>query len=429
MNVLMGFLIMVAAVAWVVAPLYRRRPLHDDRTGAERPSSEQDLLYRKEVAAGIIQDLHFDQQTGKLDEADHAALVREQQAQIKEIETRIAALPAKKEKGRRQPGQLSGWILVLFLTVPALNSLAQNATFAGRLLDGSRDSSGVAGATVTLQFFTAEHPPRDLATQTTGGNGAFSFRFTAPDSGASCIAMVEHQGVRYYSDQDELRANSAVRHDIVQYDSTQDSRGISVLMHHIIIQDQGESLSLRETRVLNNPANHTILNALADGHETGALLKITLPPWAQHITPMAGQFGTELQVHGNLVYDTGVFQPGNRQISFTYELPWKGDRATLAVQVDQPTRSLDLFLPQSGFRLEGSGVSDLGPFTIRGTSYQRYGVDNAMPGSRLQLQVVRLSTPPQELPPWLTLAATAALLVFGVSLARVYTRRRKPGKK
>ncbi len=427
MNALIGFLIMIAAVAWVVAPLFRGGSPRAGHSLESAATGSQDLLFRKKVAAEIIQDLHFDQQTGKLSQEDHDLLVREQEEQIKAIEARLAAPPAGKSKGRPSPGKLTAWILLALATLPAAGSRAQSVTFSGRLLDGSRDSSIVAGAPVILQYFTAEHPPRDLMTQTTGRDGAFSFHFAAADSGTSYIAMVEHQGVRYYSDQAAFSHNQAARSDIVRFDSTRDGRGITVLMHHIILQDQGESLGLRETRVLRNPGDKTILNALTDGHETEALLKIILPPWAQHITPMAGQFGTELHVHGNLVYDTGVFEPGNRQISFTYDLPWQKERATLAIQIDQPTRSLDLFVAQTGLQLEGSGVKDLGPFTIRGTTYQRYGVENAMPGSRLQLQVVRSTPAAVALPPWVTLAATGALLVLGTGLARVYNARNKPG--
>ncbi|HQI47455.1 MAG TPA: hypothetical protein PLN61_02235 [bacterium] len=427
MNALIGFLIMIAAVAWVVAPLFRARSPRASRSGEAAHLDQPELLFRKKVAMEIIQDLHFDHQTGKLSQEDHDQLVREQEEQLKAIESRLAARPEGKNKGRRLPGKLTIWILLALAVLPAADSLAQNASFSGRLLDGSRDSSAVAGAPVILQFFTAEHPPRNLMTQTTGRDGAFSFHLTVTDSGASYIAMVEHQGVRYYSGEAEFSHNRAVRNDIVRFDSTRDSRGIVVLMHHIILQDQGASLTLRETRVLRNPGNKTILNALTDGHETEALLKIILPPWAQHITPMAGQFGPELKVHGNLIYDTGVFEPGNRQISFTYDLPWQKERAPLAIQIDQPTRSLDLFLPQTGLRLEGSGVQDLGPFTIRGTTYQRFGVENAMPGTRLQLQVVRNAPAAVALPPWLTLAATGSLLILGVGLARAYTARNKKG--
>jgi hypothetical protein len=428
MSALLGFIIMIAAVAWVVTPLFRSRtgPAPASAAGHTSGHSMQDLIYQKKVAADIIQDLHFDLQTGKLSPEDHKSLVMEQEQRIAEIEERLAHLPGKSGKKSHTPP--AGLILLLMIALPALNGLAQTATFSGRLLNGSRDSSGVADQKVTLQIFHhTDHAPRDVAVQTTGSGGAFSFRIPAPDTGSVYIAVSEHQGVRYYSDQASFARTTRAAGTIVLFDSTQSNRGISVLMHHLFVQDMGEALALRETRVLNNPGTKTILNAISDGHEHGAILRIPLPPWAQEITPISGPFGSDLHVHENVLYDTGVFEPGNRQISFTYALPWQRDRATLVIQVDQPTRSLDLFVSQQqNLRLEGSGLLNHGPFTIRGQAYQRYGVGNALPGSRIELQVIRQSAAQESMPPWVTLAATGALLLLGVTLARLRNDKRKP---
>ena len=312
-------------------------------------------------------------------------------------------------------------MLHLLILLAALPAAARDVSFSGRLLNGSRDSSGVAGQEIALQLFKLSgHAPFDVATTRSAGGGAFSFRIANPDTGAAYIASTEHQGVRYYSDQIHFAHTADGQTDIVLFDSTQSNRDITVPMHHLFIQDAGEALAVRETRVLQNPALKTILNAVADGHEHGAILRVELPPWAMNITPIAAQFGTDIHVHENVLYDTGVFEPGNRQVAFTYELPWQRNRATLVIQVDQPTRSLDLFLDNQGLRLEGAGLTDQGPFTIRGTSYNRYGIEGVNPGTRVQVQIIRETPAGEELPAWLIPSATIALLFFGFSLSRFF---------
>ncbi len=314
------------------------------------------------------------------------------------------------------------------LALTVIPGKAQEATLNGRVLNGSRDSSVVANQPVTLQLFrAAAHAPVDVATQRSSANGAYSFAVAAPDTGATYIASTEHDGVRYYSDQAHFAHMPQARTDIVIFDSTQSNREIAVLMHHLFIQDSGESLSLRETRVLSNPTQKTILNAIADGHEHGAILRIDLPPWAMNITPIPGQFGTDLHVHENALYDAGVFEPGSRQLSFAYELPWQRNRATLVIQVYQPTRSLDLFIGEQGLKLEGAGLVAHGPFNIRGTAYQRFGLENVAAGTRLQLQVVRETPQAEAFPSWLIPIATAALLLFGVSFSRLFKPKPRGG--
>jgi len=429
MSIVLALLIMIAAVAWVVAPLFRD-PSTAVHSPAEASASSGELLYRKQVATGIINDLHFDFQTGKLSSADHAALVAEQEKLIAAIDARLEAGPARTKSQKKSTARgLTAGLLLLLMT-PAIPASAREVLFSGRLLDGSRDSTGVANSAVALQLLRDDgHPPREVDTQRTGAGGAFSFRIAAPDTGAAYLAMVEHQGVRYYSDQASFAGSEMARHDIVRFDSTRSSREIIVLMHHLFVQDLGEVLALRETRVLHNPTARTIIDAVADGHETGAILRIGLPPWAQNITPIAGRFGKDLHLHGTDLYDAGVFEPGNRQISFTYELPWQRDRANLVIEVEQPTRSLDLFIGQEGLRLEGEGLTSHGPFTIRGTVYQRYGIENVRPGARVQLQVARQPQDRNALSPWVTLAATASLLLLGVALAQLKNAKKETARK
>ena len=429
MSIVLALLIMIATVVWVVAPLFRA-PSTAASSAAGASASIRELLYRKQVAAGIINDLHFDYQTGKLSSEDHAALVAEQEKLITAIDARLAAGPSRPESSKKSPrGGLRAGLFFLLMTA-AIPASAREVIFSGRLLDGSRDSTGVAGEAVALQLLRDDgHPPREVETRRTGAGGAFSFRISSPDTGAFYLAMVEHQGVRYYSDQASFAESEEVRHDIVRFDSTRSNREIIVLMHHLFVQDLGEVLALRETRVLHNPAARTILDAIADGHEAGAILRVKLPSWAQKITPIAGRFGADLHLHGTDLYDAGVFEPGNRQISFTYELPWQRDRATLVIEVEQPTRSLDLFIGQEGLHLEGEGLTSHGPFTIRGTVYQRYGIENVHPGTRVQLQVTRQPQDSKTLPPWVTLAATGSLLLLGIGLAQLKNAKKKTAHK
>lgn len=83
---------MIAAVAWVLFPLFRGDGTAMPLLSGAGPAAQQDLLYQKKVAGDIIKDLQFDLQTGKLSAEDHATLSAEQQRLIASLDERLGRL-------------------------------------------------------------------------------------------------------------------------------------------------------------------------------------------------------------------------------------------------------------------------------------------------------------------------------------------------
>jgi hypothetical protein len=85
MSELVALFIMISLVVYVVLPLFRGRQ-EGQLYYAGIGSSSQDLHYQKRIASEIIQDLHFDHQTGKLSDEDHRELVQEQEMLITKLD-------------------------------------------------------------------------------------------------------------------------------------------------------------------------------------------------------------------------------------------------------------------------------------------------------------------------------------------------------
>lgn len=92
MTELFVLLLIITGVAYVVSPMFRSRPEGSLRLAGEASESLHDLLYQKRVITGIINDLHFDHQTGKLSDADHEELTKEQQRSLARFEERLDQL-------------------------------------------------------------------------------------------------------------------------------------------------------------------------------------------------------------------------------------------------------------------------------------------------------------------------------------------------
>lgn len=317
-------------------------------------------------------------------------------------------------------------VLLLSLFCSAATS-AQTGLFKGRIVNASHDSIGIAGKEIALQWFKEGlREPMHVAAARSAAGGRFEFRIAAVDTSAHYLVSSDHQGVRYYSKPVHLHKSAGAVLDIAVFDSTRSNRQVRGTMHHLFAQNTGKSLAVRESRILTNPSTKTIVHAIADGHEKEAILRFVLPTTAQNITPISGRDAGELTVHGHIVYDNGVFEPGSRQISYAYEIPWKYDEAALEVDFPQPTRAFDVFVADAGITLQGDRLIDHGPFNIRGINYQRYGLQEVESGSRIRVRFTRQSGAAEEDSPALLIISTITLLTAGLLAAAARRNRGTP---
>ena len=227
-------------------------------------------------------------------------------------------------------------ILTLLLIVLAGDIQAQNSIqFSGYVFNGSRDSTALVDADVELYLMTEQTTmPSRLQTTRTDSQGKFSFILTQADTAAIYAFATHHQGVQYFSHALKLSASQdRIQHNVVVYDTTTSTSGMTVFMHHLFLEDDGRSIMVRETIIPTNLSNKTIAAAVREDGVGEAVLKFRLPESAQNFRPMERNARVDLIRIGGFVYDRGVFAPGNRQISYVYQIPWRRNVATASLEI------------------------------------------------------------------------------------------------
>lgn len=305
----------------------------------------------------------------------------------------------------------------IFFLMCAVALSSQAATIVnGRVLNATHDSTGVAAITVHFQKMTSQQQmPVELTTSVTNNRGAFRVEVSDIDAAATYFAAVDFQGVRYFSDGVQLGTGSP-DFSVVVYDSSHSAAGVDAFMHHIIIDDFGDVLQMRETRVLSNPGNRAITEAVVEEHIGPALFQFRLPAGALNFTPLSSHSEGELIQHGQFAIDRGIFLPGNKTISFGYELPMQNKSLPVSINVTHAAKTFDIFVSSDNIKIDSPQLTDNGPFEIRGTKYHRYGATNVSAGADIQFNVRRIGRADHEQSPTVAIALTAALLVIGLAV-------------
>ncbi len=310
-------------------------------------------------------------------------------------------------------------LLILFLSCFSL-SAKNSLLIQGRALNGSADSTALAGLSVALHKMSTTGDLTLIDSSRTDRNGGFRFLVSQPDSSADYYLAAEHQAARYFSDAIRIAAGAErVPAQIVVFDSTRHAGSVSILMHHVFLEDAGASVRVREMRVLHNPLTKTILDALADRNAT---LALELPPAAENFTGQGLHFDGELTRDGHTVYFMDILLPGNRQIGYEYELPWHDNQVTLTLTSSMATRAMDFFLANPEWSASVQGLLDRGPFKIRESTVHRYGAQNLRPGDRVQMVIARKNIAGKQ-QPWYAIGITGLLLVLAVVASAIKQNR------
>jgi hypothetical protein len=297
------------------------------------------------------------------------------------------------------------YLIVAFLLPSMLYSGSQ---ISGRVVNASHDSIAVAATRVYLQKISEGVPePQTIADGLSSADGSFRFSVASPDTGVTYFLAADYHTIRYFSSGAKLSDGSSETLNLAVYDTTHSTTGVEAYMHHIIIDDLGGALSFRETRVLNNNTSKTIVGAFVDEGAGEAIFKFHLPPQTTNFTPLSSHGEDELVQIGHYVYDRGIFMPGNKTISFSYEIPMPDNTVQLSLSVTHATRMFDLFVNQNSVLVESPQLTDNGDFTIRGTTYRRFGATDLPANTDIAVRFIRQqrSAPAQQSPLFIFIAA------------------------
>ena len=310
--------------------------------------------------------------------------------------------------------------IIFVLTILTLTQIAGsqiNINLGGMVLNGSQDSTAVTNIDVELQKLTSGGGmPSIIETTQSNNRGRFSFSLEKTDTSATYVFGANNQSVHYFSNTFKLSATS--KPNLVIYDTTKSITGVTAFMHHFFLEDDGRSISVRETIVLTNPTNKTIVGAVHEHGIGDATLKFQLPVGAQNFTSMEANAGVELQRSGDFVFDTGVFVPGQRQVSYVYQLPWRRNAVITFLKVSYTANSFDIFVNNPNLRIHSQQLVDYGPFNIRGVPYRRLGTMNVAPGTQIELTMERDASIEQNPMPIILITSLllGLVLVYGLSL-------------
>jgi hypothetical protein len=273
---------------------------------------------------------------------------------------------------------LAALLLGLVTTVPAA-AQANDGTVTGQVLNKTAGGASTAGTSVILVSFGRKEqaPVGQLNTQSDAG-GHYAFNGLSRDPNFVYILLARFQNVNYPTDQPfQLLDQPNYQTDITVYDATTADDAIKLERLNLLVvgADQGMVQFMEMGSVINS-GDRTFVTANPQDQALARALKFALPNGALGVQMQTGFSDQDVIPGVGGVQVTSPVPPGSHQFAFSFQLPYSGSNADVSMQMPYQTGTYSVYLPDTGIKLDASGLTSGGPAQLGGQSYALYTANN-----------------------------------------------------
>ncbi|HLZ27923.1 MAG TPA: SHOCT domain-containing protein [Chloroflexota bacterium] len=270
-------------------------------------------------------------------------------------------------------------LLLAVLGVVPVAAQSNDGTVTGTVVNKTAGGAATGGTDVVLvSFGRKEQAPVGQLTVQAAADGRFAFTGVNRDPNLVYILLARFQNVNYPTDQPfQLQDQPNQQADITVYDATTADDAIKLERLNLLVvgADQGVVQFMEMGSVVNS-GDRTFVTANPQDQQLARALKFALPQGALGVQMQTGFDDRDVIPGVGGVQVTTPVPPGSHQFAFSFQLPYSGSNADVSMQMPYPTGTYSVYLPDTGIKLDASGLTPGGPAQLGGQSYALYSANN-----------------------------------------------------
>jgi hypothetical protein len=250
---------------------------------------------------------------------------------------------------------------------------------AGQVVNKTAGGSSTAGASVLLvSFGRREQAPIGQKSTQADDQGRYAFSGVDRDPNLVYITLARHQNVNYPTDQPfALQDQASYSADIAVYDATTADDAIRLeRLNLLMVGAQDGVAQFMEMGALVNNGDRTFVTANPQDQALARAIKFALPNGALGVQMQTGFNSQDVTAGVGGVQVTSPIPPGRHEFALSFQLPYNGSNADVSMQMPYPTGTYSVYVPVTGVRFDGSGLTPAGPTQLGGQSYALYSATN-----------------------------------------------------
>jgi hypothetical protein len=321
-------------------------------------------------------------------------------------------------------------LLLVLISVLPVSAETNDGSISGQIVnktDGMGPPTGVSVRLVT--FGRKEEAPLGQRTTQSDADGRYAFSGLDRDPNLVYVPFVRYADVNYRPDElAQLHVQATWQLDIPVYESTADDRAIQLERLNVLLlgADQG-MLHFMEMGALSNTGDRTFVTANPQDLALAHAIRLPQPAGALGIQMQSGFSSQDLTSGVGGVQVTSPVAPGRHEFALSFQVPYTGSGADVTLQLPYPTATYTIYLPETGVRLNSSGLTDGGSMVLGDQSYRVYRASNLPRATVVSGELSGLSSSSTPGPVGLAILSLAVVLcVLGGGAVLITRRARRP---
>ncbi|MGE5225004.1 MAG: c-type cytochrome [Omnitrophica WOR_2 bacterium] len=353
-----------------------------DFTNQAYMSQRTESDFYQAISAGVSPAMPAYQD--KLSDSDRWALADYTRSlSFTSVELASAATPASPASGTPmlQVTPVFSTTSPLTATAATTNTI-YTGTVTGKITNGSGGSIP-AGLEVNLHGFDSM---QIVITDTAKAqaDGSYTFNDVPMKVGRIFLTSTSYGSASYGSEIATVeKGTNKFNLDIKVYDTTTDTSALSADRMHIFFDFSRPGIvQVIQLFIISNPGSKTVTS----DKPGGPVMKFTLPEGATNLQFQDGAIGQRYIKTADGFADTQAVNPGAGayQVLYAYDMPYNR-KLVLKQPITFPVGATVVLLPESGYQLKSSQLSDGGTKDFQGTSYHMYTGNSLKAGDTLDL--------------------------------------------
>jgi hypothetical protein len=312
------------------------------------------------------------------------------------------------------------WIAIVAACWTTALSSAAAGEIAGVVLNGTESHVAVPGAEVVLRAMVGDSLV--VAAETTADErGCFRFENLATSSTAVYLPGANYKGIHYPGRRVRFSGGQTVTHEtITVYEPVTEPSPLVATSHDIDVRAETGVLIVTETIIVANPTWRTYVGSESTS-PSAATLRLSIPSDFAKVTFDQEFFGRQFQLRDGCLETQVPWTPGQRELKFTYHLPFDSLHLIVHRALDLPTTRARVSVPREAI---GRVACNLAEDPVADDAHAVFTSDGAtLPrGFDLRIELGNLPVPWAHRARW----GAVALLLALVLAATFAMRRRSP---
>ena len=324
------------------------------------------------------------------------------------------------------------FITTVLVALTATIALAEpnDGSVTGQVVNKTAGASLTGGTNVTLVAFgRKEQKPIGQRTTQADADGRYTFSGLDRDANIVYLTVARYQNVNYPSDTPfQLVDRPSAQTDIGVYEATNVDDAIQLENLNVLVMGASQGfVQAMEMGALVNSGDHTFVAANPQDQQLARAIKFALPSGALGVQMQNGFSDQDVIPAVGGVQVTAPIPPGRHQFAMSFQLPYNGSSVDLSLQLPYATGSFNVYLPDTGLKLENSSLRAVAPTQMGGQSYSVYSVSNVPRATMIDGQLGNLASSGGIAPSQLALVSLGVVLFVIGGGVLLFGGRLRPG--